>query len=439
MPNQDFTDLVLPKAQAGRSGFVFFKIIFLPLIIYIFALLAYCKIINFSIGLHTIVMMSVIFIFALIFSRHSAEFAYTLFVSKSDDFKTSLKEFIISHLLEFGGVKKANAKFDDFLDGYTKDFRNDNLAAIGVAVFPMLGILGTFISIAISMPSFSSSTSGELEKEIGVLLNGVGTAFYVSIYGIFLALWWMFFERIGMSKFERFANEQKQLSYQFFWQKEELEQQYMSTSVSHYAGFEKIFARIGNEEFFNRLDDTIEAKFNTFKELENLERKIIGEAKVGFDENVGLLAKISSRQDEFLAIHSSILKALVALNTTIKESQTQFVHQHTKISEIAQNRADSFERSLIKFNADLKTLELSLKNFAVKILDEQDMAMKSFRDSIFQGAQAFNAIYQQEIRSNGREKEREVLIAELKKSISEIDEEANRIIKNLENIKDEVK
>ncbi|MEH1010855.1 hypothetical protein QM027_09005 [Campylobacter concisus] len=86
------------------------------------------------------------------------------FLANAKDYKIRLKEFIITHLFEISSVKKANAKFEDFFESYTRNFRNDNLANIGQAVFPMLGILGTFISIAISMPSFSSSTANGLEK-----------------------------------------------------------------------------------------------------------------------------------------------------------------------------------------------------------------------------------------------------------------------------------
>lgn len=72
------------------------------------------------------------------------------------------------------------------------------------------------------MPNFSSSDTAALEQEIALLLSGVGTAFYVSIYGIFLALWWMFFEKFGKSKIERLLNRQKNSTSGFFGQKKSL-------------------------------------------------------------------------------------------------------------------------------------------------------------------------------------------------------------------------
>ncbi|MEH1010856.1 hypothetical protein QM027_09010 [Campylobacter concisus] len=83
MQNQnDFSELSVPKERQAHSFFVFFKVIFIPLAIYILAILAYLGVINFQMKLHTIVMMGVILFVAFIFSRHSALVAYSKFLSK---------------------------------------------------------------------------------------------------------------------------------------------------------------------------------------------------------------------------------------------------------------------------------------------------------------------------------------------------------------------
>jgi hypothetical protein len=51
-----------------------------------------------------------------------------------------------------------------------------------------------------------------------------------------------------------------------------------------------------------------------------------------------------------------------------------------------------------------------------------------------ESATIFKAAYEQEGRSLEREKERESLIAELKKNIDEIDKEANSVIEKIENL-----
>ena len=68
MQNQnDFSELSVPKERQAHSFFVFFKVIFIPLAIYILAILAYLGVINFQMKLHTIVMMGVILFVAFIF------------------------------------------------------------------------------------------------------------------------------------------------------------------------------------------------------------------------------------------------------------------------------------------------------------------------------------------------------------------------------------
>jgi len=57
------------------------------------------------------------------------------------------------------------------------DIRKDNFVPVASSVFPMLGILGTFVAMAISMPNFSASSTDALDSEITVLLSGVGSAF----------------------------------------------------------------------------------------------------------------------------------------------------------------------------------------------------------------------------------------------------------------------
>ena len=58
--NDNFTDLALPEVKSRQSFFVYAKIVFLPTAIYLVALLGYFGYINFQIGLHTVVMMGVI-------------------------------------------------------------------------------------------------------------------------------------------------------------------------------------------------------------------------------------------------------------------------------------------------------------------------------------------------------------------------------------------
>ncbi|MBF0927303.1 MAG: DUF933 domain-containing protein [Campylobacter concisus] len=350
MQNQnDFSELNVPKERQAHSFFVFFKVIFIPLAIYILAILAYLGVINFQMKLHTIVMMGVILFVAFIFSRHSALVAYSNFLANAKDYKIRLKEFIIAHLFEISGVKKANAKFEDFFESYTRNFRNDNLANIGQAVFPMLGILGTFISIAISMPSFSSSTANGLEKEIAILLNGVATAFYVSIYGIFLALWWMFFEKIGISKFEKFYSEQKELSREFFWQENELNANFMKASVGYFKDSHDAFKMVLDDKFVKELKEYAKASdHEVIKLCAKVEEELIGLRDEEAHEFLASLGTSESGLEKIIKTSFAKLNLISYFTAGVVEVRAWTITNGWKAPKAASVIHNDFERGFIR-------------------------------------------------------------------------------------------
>ena len=111
-----FSELVLPEVKSRQGALVYAKIIALPVLIYVAVVAGYFGYIDgFEVGLHTVVLMGAILLVALVFARNSAELAYCYFEQSGSDFKRSLKEYIIAHLLVIGKDTKSNASFDDFV------------------------------------------------------------------------------------------------------------------------------------------------------------------------------------------------------------------------------------------------------------------------------------------------------------------------------------
>ncbi|MCR4942851.1 MAG: hypothetical protein K5978_08715 [Campylobacter sp.] len=427
----NFNSTTSSNEQNFGSPLTYFKIVALPILIFILLVLGFLKLIPFKVGLQTIIISGFILLIALFFARHNAYLAFAKLEQKSDEFKLCLKNFIMSHLLDIAGTQKSNVKFDEFFDDYVVVLRNDHAANIAAACFALLGILGTFISIALSLPSFSSNNAIGLEKEIASLLSGVGTAFYISIFGIFLSLWWIFFEKIGQAKFDIFYREQKAKSREFFWQKDELEQRFMQMTARHFEDIRTVFARISDEEFFTNLDRVIGNKFDSYKSLQALEQKIISEAQVRVDQNIRLLSKAQSKQEEFLKTNSNILNAINDFNEGLKGVEFKFSTQYNRLNDLMQERMDSLDKNVVKFDNSLKTLDLSLKSFSIKILEEQNRTMDAFKNSMLEGINAFKVIYEQELPSQNDEKRSEML-DELKESAAQLDVEVEEIIKTIE-------
>jgi hypothetical protein len=192
---EDFIELNSNFNQKAKCGWNIIALFFIPFVIFLLVILAYIGIVPLKMEFHSVLLIGIIFFIYLFFIPHNAYFSQCMFKKRYQSLKSELKTYINKNPLTIEGTIKANGSMDDFLKEFTSSLRNDNFSSVAAGVFPTLGILGTFISIAMSMPDFSSQTSDMLEREISLLLGGVGTAFYVSIYGIFLSIWWIFYEK----------------------------------------------------------------------------------------------------------------------------------------------------------------------------------------------------------------------------------------------------
>ena len=81
-----------------------------------------------------------------------------------------------------------------------KENNNQHLYDFIPQLFPTLGILFTFLGIAIGLWNFDSNN---IEKSIPELMNGLKTAFIVSIFGVFLLVVFSFWTNIKRKKLEK--------------------------------------------------------------------------------------------------------------------------------------------------------------------------------------------------------------------------------------------
>ena len=197
-------------------------IIFVPLVFFIGIILGYLDVISLKIELHTIIIITFIFITFLFFVKHNANYVACHIKNSSKNMEESLLSQLKLNSLTISGQTKSTLDIKSFISQYYQEIRNNNFANVAPSVFPMLGILGTFIIIAISMPDFTAKDIDALDKDISILLSGIGTAFYASIYGILLSLIWTFFEKRGSSKIDKYIINIEKLYHLQIWTKSEL-------------------------------------------------------------------------------------------------------------------------------------------------------------------------------------------------------------------------
>lgn len=427
LKNDAFSELNLSETNATQTRLIYLKIVILPTIFYAVFLLGYFKYINFEVALHTVIMMGVIYLISLIFARHSAELGCSIFKHQLDDFKRDLRKYIIKNLLTIGGEKRSNAGFDEFVENYSRHARNEHFASVGGIVFPMLGILGTFISIAISMPKFQTQNFNNLEIEISGLLSGVGTAFYISIYGIFLALWWLFFEKYGINKFEKIINRLRNDTSAFFWTKEDIEQRYLSESLRHFDKIGVIFNYVANEDFFNELNESVEKKFDIFKNILLTEEKAVKLSSEHIKHTADTLLRSQRDQKDIIKVHAEILNILHTFSSNLKELQLDFSKQYARLHDLSDDRLLKIQKAISSFEENIYKFNLSLNKFSEDILDKQKISMEGFQRSIFEGMKSFKEVFEKE-NSDIYDTNSEDIIDEYRKNVDKLDNEVNQVL-----------
>lgn len=378
MENDVILDLTLPENRQSSKFISFLKLLFFPLIFFLVFVCGYFGVLNFKVELHSIVMMGILFIISSIFIRHNASYVFAMFEDNIDDFKNGLKNFIISHLFIIGNKKKSNVDFYEFSDEFNQNLRNENYSSIAFGIFPMLGILGTFISIAISMPNFSSKDISSLENEIAQLLSGVGTAFYVSIYGIFLAIWWIYFEKRGLSKLERLILNYKKSTKSFFWSKDEINQQLMQELILRNDRFISIFRDISGVEFTNKTSDILRNGIIAFENILNAQENI----SVGIIERIKLM---NESLEKYSLIEQNYCNKLHEAGKNIanfSESFNNFKLEFQKYTSSLNKNTQELTESMNDIFKDLKNTMVKFEHNLSNFVSLQDKKNMEFIDKI---------------------------------------------------------
>ena len=351
--------------NSGYSGSCFGRyltIALFPTLIILAVGANYFEVINFvNIHIETLYILLFIYLIFLIFIPHNAYIAECKIKKQFDTTKNELENSLETTSLTIGGHTKSVLSVREFLEGYFKSVRDDNFAKVASSVFPMLGILGTFIAIAISMPDFTANNTKELDSEISKLLSGVGTAFYASIFGIFLSLLWTFFEKLGLSKIERYTQALEDIYSKYIWSQREL------------LKFKYDQKAVRDNELINALKDTFNLDFIKEINREHLKsyETIIDKTNRGLREIEGSLIKEASKLEQVVTLmqqNSNAIDAKESLEKNIQEFNNSAKELHKLLS--------SFDLDLDKA---LKKVDTQLAT-SVKELQSVILAIKSLKE-----------------------------------------------------------
>ena len=304
-----------------------FVIILLPLLFLVALVLGYVGIIPFKVELHTLIIISFIFVVFSFFVRHNANYAACHMRGSFGRMEESLQTELRVNALTIMGKTKSTLHVKDFMSDYYKDIRNDNFARVAPSVFPMLGILGTFIAIAISMPDFTVKDLDALDQEISILLSGIGTAFYASIYGIGLSLIWTYFEKRGSTKIDKNLYDLEQLYDARVWKSAEL--------IKH----DHMQSELKDQEIVQTLKETFNMDF--IKELNEQYLK-------------NFTTIVNSTTDSFTLLSEHMREASAELRDTLNR-----VHSRQE----SVNAVETIKKNIEGFNSNAQNLQRTMERF----------------------------------------------------------------------------
>ncbi len=345
--------------ESSGSCLGIFGVIFLiPFGILAILALGYAGILQFKVGLHTLITIAVIFVIFIFFIKHNASYAACKISNNFPIMEDRLQEALKANALTILGKAKSTLTVRDFLDDYFRGVRDDNFAKVASSVFPMLGILGTFIAIALSMPDFTVSSSEKLDQEISILLSGIGTAFYASIYGIFLSLWWIFFERRGLARIENNTLNLEKLYSGHIWKKSELtKHEHMQTELKDQKVIETLkdtfnldFLKDLNSQYMRNFKTIIDDTTNSFERIATHMESVSRDLRKTIDE-------MNSHQESVEAIK------------TLKQDIGQFMDGVERLSSGLENFNGSVDHTFEKIDQELAKSVDKLAEFGDTIVE----------------------------------------------------------------------
>ena len=339
-----------------------FTLLTIPTLLFVLVILCYFAVLPLKVEIHSVILIGAIYFIYLFFIRHNAYFVACKFRTLYADLQIALLDYINNNLLTIAQTSKANGSVDDFLQDYTSNLRNSNFSSIASGIFPTLGILGTFISIALSMPDFTSNNIAALDSEITKLLSGVGTAFYVSIYGIFLSIWWIFFEKFGLSRFHHDSYIIKESTKNFFWTKIDIESIHIKSNIDNFSSMSKIFEELTSSQAMYDINRSIEQRAKSIDEL--LQKEYMLSLRI--DENIANFEKLASAVEKlslqsnsqtiiFKDVSDNLNKNILELNAHMNNLSSENLKAiYTNIVKSIETMKSDMEKIEWKFEEGLK-------------------------------------------------------------------------------------
>ena len=359
-------------ASSAKCSANFIVISMIPTLFFIAMVLGFLNIIPLHVPLHAVILIGFILFIFLLFISHNANYSICKMRSSYLIMEESLRKELSRNILDINGEKRSVVNVEQYLHKYYDDVRNDNFVSVASSIFPMLGILGTFIAIAISMPNFTVQDTQALDNEITILLSGVGSAFYASIYGILLSLIWTYFEKSGLSKVDKYFADIKTTFRNSTWSEQELKIHKYSQLEAKDDKFIAALKETFNLEFVQTIND---------QHMHNL-KEIMNESNMNFTNIANHLKSASDELTKTLNKMNINQNALEAQNSIDKHLQnfTLATKEFEKNSKIFSAQLTiSLNKTFEKIDTEVGDIVVKLADFATHVSLQSEEVQNSIQ------------------------------------------------------------
>lgn len=341
-------------------------ILLTPFLFLLGLILAYVGIFPLHVELHTLGIVTFIFVVFAFFVKHNANYAVCHMKGSFFRMEEDLQAELRANALTIMGKTKSTLPVKEFIAEYYQDIRNDNFARVAPSVFPMLGILGTFIAIALSMPDFTVKDLGSLDREISVLLSGIGTAFYASIYGIMLSLIWTYFEKRGVAKVDKQIYDLEKLYNKRVWKRSELiKHEHMQSELKDQRIVETLKETF-NMDFIKELNDQYLKNFTTIiNDTTNSFTKLTVHMQEASSELRDTLENLHGRKETANAVQ------------TMEENISGFNENAKSLQQSMERFDGSVDHTFEKIDEELGQAVEKLATFARIVSEQNQLILKN--------------------------------------------------------------
>ncbi len=399
------------------------KILSVPTLLVFIVFIAYFGLIPVQMELHSLIIIGVIYLIFTLFVRHNASYSTCIFHHHKHYLVSEISRYLTDNIIVLMGETKAIGSIDKFFDKFSQMLRNDNYASVAAGTFPTLGILGTFISIALSMPDFGASSSDALNSELTKLLGGVGTAFYASIYGIFLSLWWVFFEKKGFSFIEKELQEMREEFETKLWSDEELKRATFIEQKELNLELQKAIKESLSLEFIQKLNETATKQTSLLFKTLNADRIFHEEQRKTYTEIVNKFATITDMQEvvaqklDQTVVLANNSYAHLGENVDKLKSLSQLFQANydaiTEQNESSKHVAQALEKVVATFGTQTENITHLLESTTTSLVNTQS-SIYGASDKLLSVAESMDSL----VDSLGISTDKQILVSEkLDKSI----------------------